>query len=898
MANVLKRSIIQEAIAGDGGQSYLNSDPSLEGDTKRLKTNRVEVARADKGKVGRSITDTEIPLLGGNLEKSIKEPSETSKVEEQEKRRSLNSDYLKVNLVELDVTDIGIVGRSITDTEIPLSGNKFEKYTKKNLVSKIEEKTKRFTLDVDDLKTNLVEQAKAYKGKVGRSITDTEIPLFDSKLEKSIEEPTETSKVEEQEKGRSPNSDHLKDNLVELDDTFIRKVGRSTTDTEIPVFGSKLEKSIKKKKSRRLKVQVCMTIGGALSATKSHQISSNPEAIKTNDAISVLTLSLKKANSVRNSSKFIYDTAAGCNICNSKDVFVDGSIVMLREDEVSIVGWNTSHGSAIAIGKGILKSLMIEAYYSIDSIGNILGEAEVLKTHKAIFKYHPGRMYLDKITLTKLDPKEGDMPLIFQRGIEGIMICPVPGSKVEPSSHKTSDDDWVVCSTLISDENDPVSVWLKVYGLTEREIQAAVVLRKLSKENRNTSVKKLICVLENDCKCKADKVLAKYLIFKSMYDTELEIDNKVMSHSSEIIGSLRSWLPMSESSVPKSTEKETLGNKTLENKNSQKISNWLNSKRSSVKSHCDNKLCSTHEDSFPESLASCFSDSEAWAALSIAKLRLSYGELMVALFAVDVGLASADTFAALTLKQKGFSLAGIARLGQVERLHRLTSFVNLRTLKDMLKNEVITVDGLKPQEVDDFRKHVHELDCPCNEGKVKQPSAIKGVNLAQLNNASCHIDVMTFTTDDKTRRYLNLVGVDAFTQCVIEVRVSDVAAGALATGLIVIENWYKKYKRPLEQFVLDNAASFKVKDLQDECARRGITIVYVTPDLHVKLAELAIKIIKSLARTTVLDRESKGKFITSFVTHLITWVVGSINFTLRRGSRTKSPWERFTAIQI
>ncbi len=61
---------------------------------------------------------------------------------------------------------------------------------------------------------------------------------------------------------------------------------------------------------------------------------------------------------------------------------------------------------------------------------------------------------------------------------------------------------------------------------------------------------------------------------------------------------------------------------------------------------------------------------------------------------------------------------------------------------------------------------------------------------------------------------------------------------------------------------------------------------------------MAIKIIKSLARTTVLDRESKGKFITSFVTHLITWVVGSINFTLRNGSRTQSPWTRFTGIKI
>ena len=105
-----------------------------------------------------------------------------------------------------------------------------------------------------------------------------------------------------------------------------------------------------------------------------------------------------------------------------------------------------------------------------------------------------------------------------------------------------------------------------------------------------------------------------------------------------------------------------------------------------------------------------------------------------------------------------------------------------------------------------------------------------------------------------------------------------------ATGLIQIENWYKQYKKPLTQFVLDvldNAAGFSTEALQAECIRRGITVVYVTPDLHVKLAEAAIKIIKSLVRTTAVDRSTRGKFITSFVTHLITWVVGSINFSLR-----------------
>ena len=76
------------------------------------------------------------------------------------------------------------------------------------------------------------------------------------------------------------------------------------------------------------------------------------EFTKLDKMFSVMSISVKKANSVRNPTKFIYDTAAGCCICNSKEVFVAGSIVMIPNNQVSIVGFNTSHGPAIALGKG------------------------------------------------------------------------------------------------------------------------------------------------------------------------------------------------------------------------------------------------------------------------------------------------------------------------------------------------------------------------------------------------------------------------------------------------------------------------------------------------------------------------------------------------------------------
>ena len=66
---------------------------------------------------------------------------------------------------------------------------------------------------------------------------------------------------------------------------------------------------------------------------------------------------------------------------------------------------------------------------------------------------------------------------------------------------------------------------------------------------------------------------------------------------------------------------------------------------------------------------------------------------------------------------------------------------------------------------------MHELDCPCHAGKIRQPSAIRGVNLADLNSTSCYF--MTEMADDKKHRYLHLVGVDVLTQCIIEVKVAE-----------------------------------------------------------------------------------------------------------------------------
>jgi hypothetical protein len=60
------------------------------------------------------------------------------------------------------------------------------------------------------------------------------------------------------------------------------------------------------------------------------------------------------------------------------------------------------------------------------------------------------------------------------------------------------------------------------------------------------------------------------------------------------------------------------------------------------------------------------------------------------------------------------------------------------------------------------------------------------------------------------------------------------------------------------------------------------------------MAEAAIKIVKSLSRTTVLDWPTARRFINGFNPYLVPWVVQSINYSLRRGTLYASPNLRFT----
>ena len=62
----------------------------------------------------------------------------------------------------------------------------------------------------------------------------------------------------------------------------------------------------------------------------------------------------------------------------------EGVPIGIPDNEVSVVGFNTSYGSALALAKGVLKWPLVgvEAYYSRNCIGNIISEFKLRDTHE------------------------------------------------------------------------------------------------------------------------------------------------------------------------------------------------------------------------------------------------------------------------------------------------------------------------------------------------------------------------------------------------------------------------------------------------------------------------------------------------------------------------------------
>jgi len=283
-------------------------------------------------------------------------------------------------------------------------------------------------------------------------------------------------------------------------------------------------------------------------------------------------------------------------------------------------------------------------------------------------------------------------------------------------------------------------------------------------------------------------------------------------------------------------------------------------------------------------------------ALWLAKSKLSIGDLLVGSYVSSIGLTTKPEIVALSLEQIGLSKAQIERVGKVERLHKLTSFVGLHTLRKIIQHR--TVQGIEQSlsgaDVDNYSKHIHEGDCACTLGKMTTPPAYH-FDLTADGLHTIHVDFMQLTTEDKTTKFYFLVAVDAMTQYIFIVRVYSLTEREAHRAIQIILKSYKKLgKHELKRVLLDNAGSFICDAFRDFIILKGFECTYCTPGLHVRIAEATIRQIKSLVRTTVLDAETNKKFVTMFVPFLVPWVTESINFTLRSGNDFGSPYTRFT----
>jgi len=164
---------------------------------------------------------------------------------------------------------------------------------------------------------------------------------------------------------------------------------------------------------------------------------------------------------------------------------------------------------------------------------------------------------------------------------------------------------------------------------------------------------------------------------------------------------------------------------------------------------------------------------------------------------------------------------------------------------------------------------------------------------------------MYITTDDTTEGKKNndsnklifMIGVDAKSQYVMAIRISTVSAKEVVNSLKQIENTYIRNNKTLTEIRMDNDPAHKF-DYLDKAFEHKMRIQYCTPGKHVTVAEAAIKVIKSLARTTVTDIATSRRFTKQFVPYLIDWVTESLNFSLRNNNDYLSPYQHFTGYVV
>jgi hypothetical protein len=170
---------------------------------------------------------------------------------------------------------------------------------------------------------------------------------------------------------------------------------------------------------------------------------------------------------------------------------------------------------------------------------------------------------------------------------------------------------------------------------------------------------------------------------------------------------------------------------------------------------------------------------DSMVALWLYNSNLSVQELMVSLLISEFGLATEPEIVLLSLAQQGLNKSQIDRVGQVERWHKITSFIGLKTLANMIKFRTVKeLNGLSVEDVENYSKYVHESDCACNEGKLRTQPAPTFDNV-QYSPDACFCDIMQLTTADKSLKFRYLVAVDALSQLIFSIPLNSLSEGDL-----------------------------------------------------------------------------------------------------------------------